>query len=90
MTSESPKDSLKNILLTFKKYVDGKYELLYISSEVRAILEKGEKFYEESFFEKILPTLPKPFFDYLFQILGNGDKITSPLVWKKKYFRYKS
>ena len=88
MTSESPKDSLKNILLTFKKYVDGKYELLYISSEVRAILEKGEKFYEESFFEKILPTLPKPFFEYLFQILGNGDKITSPLVWKKKYFRF--
>jgi PAS domain S-box-containing protein len=86
--SQSPKDSLKNILLTFKKYVDGKFELLYISSEVRAILEKGEKFYEESFFEQILPTLPKPFFEYLFQILGNGDKLTCPLVWKKKYFSF--
>ncbi|WP_373493565.1 PAS domain S-box protein [Aquiflexum sp.] len=86
--SESPKDSLKNILLTYKSYEDGKYELLYISSEVRTILEKGEKFYEEAFFEKIFPTIPKPFFGYLFQILGNGDKITCPLVWKKKYFRF--
>lgn len=87
MMSESPKDSLKNILFTYKKYQDGKYELLYISSEVRTILEKGEKFYEEAFFEKIFPTTPKPFFEYLFQVLGNGDKITCPLVWKNKYFR---
>ncbi|WP_373521241.1 PAS domain S-box protein [Aquiflexum sp.] len=86
--SESPKDSLKNILFTYKKYEDEKYELLYISSEVRTILEKGEKFYEEAFFQKIFPTIPKPFFEYLFQILGNGDKLTCPLVWKKKYFRF--
>src|SRR5690606_26101671 len=47
-----------------------------------------EKFYEEAFFEKIFPTVPKPFFEYLFQILGNGDKITCPLVWKKKFFSF--
>ncbi len=86
--SESPKDSLKNILFTYKRYEDGKYELLYISSEVRSILDKGEKFYEEAFFEKIFPTIPNPFFEYLFQIMGSGDKISCPLVWKKKYFRF--
>lgn len=86
--SESPKDSFKNILFTVKKYNNGKFELLYISSEIRNILDEGEKFYREAFFEETLPTLPKPFFQYLFQILGNGDKVVCPLVWKKQFFQF--
>jgi signal transduction histidine kinase len=86
--SEGAKVSFQNILFTGKKYDHGKYELLYISSEIRNILTEGEKFYEETFFEKSFPTLPRPFFDYLFQILGNGDKIICPLTWKQKYFRF--
>lgn len=86
--SEGAKVSFQNILLTLKKYDNGRFELLYISSEIRNILTEGEKFYEEAFFEKSFPTLPKPFFEYLFQILGNGDKITCPLTWKEKYFRF--
>ncbi|MCH6199137.1 PAS domain S-box protein [Aquiflexum sp. LQ15W] len=86
--SESAKISFQNILLTFKKYDDGRYELLYISSEIRNILTEGEKFYEEAFFEKSFPTLPKPFFEYLFEILGNGDKIICPLTWKGRFFRF--
>jgi len=86
--SESAIISFQNILLTFKKYDDGRYELLYISSEIRNILTEGEKFYEEAFFEKSFPTLPKPFFEYLFEILGNGDKIICPLTWKGRFFRF--
>ncbi|SMD42497.1 PAS domain S-box-containing protein [Aquiflexum balticum DSM 16537] len=86
--SESPKDSFKNILFTVKKYNNGKFELLYISSEIRNIIDEGEKFYREAFFEEILPTLPRPFFQYLFKILGNGDKVICPLVWKKQLFQF--
>lgn len=85
--SENPKDSFKNILFTVKKYPNGKFELLYISSEIRYIINEGEKFYHEDFFEEILPTLPKSFFEYLFKILGNGDKVICPLVWKKQFFQ---
>ncbi|MCL6258389.1 PAS domain-containing protein [Aquiflexum sp. TKW24L] len=86
--SEGAKVSFQNILLTVKKYEGGRFELLYISSEIRNILTEGEKFYEEAFFEKSFPTLPRPFFEYLFQILGNGDKTICPLTWKQKYFRF--
>jgi PAS domain S-box-containing protein len=85
--SDAAKVSFQNILLTVKKYEGGRFELLYISSEIRNILTEGEKFYEEAFFEKAFPTLPQPFFEYLFQILGNGDKIICPLTWKQQYFR---
>lgn len=86
--SEGAKVSFQNILLTFKKYDNNKFKLLYISSEIRIILLEGEKFYEESFFENAFPTLPKPIFEYLFQILGNGDKLICPITWKGKYFRF--
>ena len=86
--SEGAKVSFQNILLTFKKYDNNKFQLLYVSSEIKIILLEGEKFYEESFFENAFPTLPKPFFEHLFQVLGNGDKIICPLTWKQKYFRF--
>ena len=84
---DSAKVSFQNILLTVKKYEDGRFELLYVSSEIRNILTEGEKFYEEAFFEKSFPTLPQPFFEYLFNILGNGDKIICPLTWRQQNFK---
>ena len=50
--SEGAKVSFQNILLTLKKYDNGRFELLYISSEIRNILTEGEKFYQEDYFEK--------------------------------------
>ena len=81
-------NSFDNILLTLKKYSDATYELLYISSEIRELIDKNTKFYQESFFEYILPTLPKPIFDYLFQALGNGDKFSCPILVKDRYFQW--
>lgn len=78
---------VNNILFTFKKYPAGEQEVLYVSSEIRKVLESGEKFYEESFFQKLFPSLPKPYFDFLFDVLGKGDKISCPLVWKERYFQ---
>lgn len=77
----------QNILLTLKKYQEGNFELLYISSEIRNILGRGDKFYEESFFNSILPTLPKDLFEYFFQKLGTGDKIICPIVLNNKTFQ---
>jgi PAS domain S-box-containing protein len=78
----------QNILLTLKRYKGGKYELLYISSEIKKILEKGDKFYEESFFKSLFPTLPPDLFDFLFEKLGKGDKVVCPVVINKEYFQF--
>lgn len=85
--SRNSNQYFQNILLTVKKYQDGNFELLYISSEIRNILGRGDKFYEQSFFNTILPTLPKELFEYLFQALGTGDKIICPIVLKDKTFK---
>lgn len=85
--SNSSIHHFQNILLTLKKYQEGNFELLYISSEIRNILRKGDKFYEESFFNSILPTLPKKLFDFFFQSLGTGDKIICPIVLKDGTFQ---
>lgn len=77
----------QNILLTLKKYQEGYFELLYISSEIRNILGSGDKFYEESFFNSILPTLPQDLFEFFFQKLGTGDKIICPIVLNNKTFQ---
>lgn len=78
----------QNILLTLKRYKEGNYELLYISSEIKKILEKGDKFYEETFFQSLFPTLPSEIFEYLYKRLGNGDKIYCPIIINKKTFQF--
>ena len=77
----------QNILITFQKYQDDSFELLYVSSEIKHLLLESDKFYKQSFFERLMPTLPRPFFQYLFELLGNGDKVICPLVWKSRFFR---
>ena len=81
-------NSFDNILLTLKKYSNDTYELLYISSEIRGLINGDSKFFQESFFEHIFPTLPKPIFNYLFKALGNGDKFSCPILIKNKYFQW--
>lgn len=76
----------QNILLTLKRYKEGNYELLYISSEIKKILEKGDKFYEESFFQALFPTFPEQIFDFLFERLGKGDKLQCPIIINKKSY----
>ncbi len=85
---ECPNPKLQNILFTVKKNSDQNFELLYVSSEIRQVLQEGEKFFEESFFERIFPTLPQPVFGYLFDILGKGDKIKCPLILDEKVFQW--
>ncbi|AFL83636.1 PAS domain S-box [Belliella baltica DSM 15883] len=84
--SEQPRSRFQNILLTLKKYQDSTFELLYISSEIREIINGDTKFYKEHFFEKIFPTLKRPIFDYLFKALGNGDKFICPIILKENHF----
>jgi signal transduction histidine kinase len=85
--SDSSAFSFNNILLTLKRYRDGHYEVLYVSSEIGEVIKKGAKFYQETVFEQILPALDKPVFEYLFQLLGNGDKIITPLLLGKEKFQ---
>jgi PAS domain S-box-containing protein len=80
--------SFKNILFTLKKYQEGTFELLYVSSEIRNVIGVGDKFYEESFFNSIFPTLPKNLFQHLYKTLGTGDKIICPLILNQKKFAY--
>lgn len=84
---ESRLATFQNILLTFQKYQDDSFELLYVSSEIKHLLQAGDKFYKQSYFERLMPSLPRPFFQYLFELLGNGDKVVCPLVWKDRFFR---
>jgi signal transduction histidine kinase len=84
---ESYSPSFHNILLTLKKYGDKHYEVLYISSEIREIIRNGEKFYEESFFTNLLPALEKPVFEFLFRLLGNGDKLITPMLFGEDKFQ---
>lgn len=84
---ESRLATFQNILLTFQKYQDGNFELLYASSEIKNLLQDGDKFYKQSFFERLMPSLPRPFFQYVFELLGNGDRAICPLVWKDRFFR---
>jgi signal transduction histidine kinase len=84
---ESFNPSFHNILLTLKRYRDRHYEVLYISSEIREIIREGEKFYQESFFINMLPALDKPVFEFLFRLLGNGDKLITPMVLGEERFQ---
>lgn len=81
-----PKNKFRNILLTLKRYQDNTYELLYISSEINNIIQEGDKFYKESFFNEILPTLPENIFEYLYTSLGTGEKFICPLIINKNSF----
>lgn len=85
--SDNTRINFQNILLTLKKYQDGTFELLYISSEIRNILGQGEKFYHESYFNTLFPTLPKNLFDFLYTSLGTGERFTCPIVLKNNNFR---
>lgn len=86
--SVAKQNNFQNILLTLKKYQDNTFELLYISSEIRNILEYGQKFYEDNFFEKYFPTLPEPVYNHLFDRLGSGDKIYCPFFFNKTRFQF--
>ncbi len=88
MGPDFTKNSFQNILLTFKKYSDEKYELLYISSEIRELIHGESKFYQENFFEQLFPTLPKPIFNHFFHSLGNGDKFICPILIEDGYFQW--
>lgn len=79
--------STKNILLTFKKHLNGEIELLYISSEARSYAEEGEKFYKTDFIETLFPTFQGSFFYAIFDALGNGDKPKVPIVIGKNHFQ---
>lgn len=85
--SENTSINFQNILLTLKKYQDGTFELLYISSEIRNLLDRGEKFYQESYFNTLFPTLPKKLFDFLYTSLGTGERFTCPIILKNNNFR---
>ncbi len=86
--SVAKQNNFQNILLTLKKYQDNTFELLYISSEIRNILQEGQKFYEENFFEKYFPTLPNPVYNHLFDKLGSGDKIFCPFFFHTNKFQF--
>ncbi|MGY6741636.1 MAG: PAS domain-containing protein [Cecembia sp.] len=85
--SENTAINFQNILLTLKKYQDGTFELLYISSEIRNLLDRGEKFYQESYFNTLFPTLPLNLFDYLYTSLGTGERFFCPIILKNSSFR---
>jgi PAS domain S-box-containing protein len=84
--SRFSKNQFRNILLTLKRYHDNTYELLYISSEIKKIIQEGDKFYKESFFTEIFPTLPHKLFDFLYTGLGTGERFICPLVVNKNSF----
>ncbi|MFD2033434.1 ATP-binding protein [Belliella marina] len=86
--SEQPKHSFQNILLTLKKYSNQTFELLYISSEIRELISVDSKFYKESFFEDLFPTLDRPVFEFFFDSLGNGDKFNCPIVINDSCFHW--
>lgn len=78
--------SFQNILLTLKRYNNQTFELLYVSSEIKQVLSEGEKFFQETFFNRIFPTLEAAVFEFLFNTLGNGDKIICPLIIGQNFF----
>ncbi|UJP65924.1 PAS domain S-box protein [Mongoliitalea daihaiensis] len=80
--------SSKNILLTFKKHLDSKIELLYISTEARSYAEEGEKFYKIEFIESLFPTFNGSFFYTIFDELGKGDKPTAPILIGKNHYQF--
>jgi PAS domain S-box-containing protein len=80
--------NFQNILLTLKKYENGTFEILYVSSEIRSLLGIGDKFYQESFFNSLFPTLPKNLFEYLFISLGTGERFSCPVVLNKSIFQF--
>ncbi|MFD2203841.1 PAS domain-containing protein [Shivajiella indica] len=84
--SRFSKNQFQNILLTLKRYQDNTYELLYISSEIKNMIQEGDKFYKESFFNEIFPTLPINIFDFLFSGLGTGERFVCPLFINKSSF----
>ncbi|MCH7397663.1 PAS domain S-box protein [Belliella sp. DSM 107340] len=86
--SELSKHNFQNILFTLKKYKNQTFELLYISSEVRELIRVDSKFYKESFFEALFPTIKKPVFEFFFKSLGNGDKFICPIVFKDNCFQW--
>ncbi|MCH7401672.1 PAS domain S-box protein [Belliella kenyensis] len=88
MKNNSTKNSFDNILFTLKRYKEGDYELLYISSEVRELINGDTKFYHESFFRSLFPTLPFTVFEFLFEALGTGEKIYCPIIIKETKFQF--
>ncbi|WP_291779525.1 PAS domain-containing protein [Cecembia sp.] len=80
--------NFQNILLTLKKYENGSFEILYVSSEIRSLLNFGDKFYQESFFNSLFPTLPKNLFEYFFISLGTGERFSCPIVLNKSLFQF--
>ncbi|ERM83457.1 hypothetical protein P872_03495 [Rhodonellum psychrophilum GCM71 = DSM 17998] len=84
--SDRLNSSFQNILLTLKKYNDQTFELLYVSSEIKQVISGKEKFFQETFFNRIFPTLETKVFEYLFKTLGNGDKFICPLIIGKDFF----
>ncbi|RPA67661.1 PAS domain-containing protein [Cyclobacteriaceae bacterium YHN15] len=84
--SRFSKNQFQNILFTLKRYQDNNYELLYISSEIKNIIQEGDKFYKESFFNEIFPTLPKNLFEFLYTALGTGERFICPLIVNKTSF----
>ncbi|MCH7407928.1 PAS domain-containing protein [Belliella sp. DSM 111904] len=88
MKNNSTKNSFDNILFTLKRYKEGDFELLYISSEVRELINGDEKFYQESFFRSLFPTLPCSIFEFLFEALGTGEKILCPIIIKNRSFQF--
>ena len=69
-----------NILLTYQKSPGDRYDLLYISSEIRQLTKEGERFYEKNYFDKHFPSIPFPAFQFFFEQLGKGEKLYLPML----------
>ncbi|MFC4872233.1 PAS domain S-box protein [Negadavirga shengliensis] len=80
--------SFKKLLLTFKKYDKETYEILYISKDVLHLLKRHEKFYHATFFDRVFPTVERPFFETLFANLGKGLNMEVPLFIEEDVFQW--
>lgn len=75
-----------NILLTYQKSHGERYDLLYISSEIRQLTQEGERFYERNYFDKHFPSIPYPAFQFFFEQLGKGEKLHLPMLVNSSRF----
>ncbi|MBS9523507.1 PAS domain S-box protein [Litoribacter alkaliphilus] len=80
--------NIENILLTLKKHPNQRFELLYLSTALKKFLNEGEKEMQDSFFERLMPTLDRPFFAKMFATVGSGVQICTPFVLNPYMFTF--
>ncbi|WP_143959373.1 PAS domain-containing sensor histidine kinase [Litoribacter populi] len=80
--------NIENILLTLRKHPNQRFELLYLSTAIKKFLNVGEKVMQESFFERLMPALDRPFFAKMFSILGSGEQVCTPFILNQHQFTF--